>query len=102
MKYEFGKNIVLMYMPSGICGRPYIWAETEDGEDEITANIAGVPLNENEVIMNHDLFTNKPLVTALAEYIANETREITFGSFNTRTLVLKLKDNWKELCVPMC
>lgn len=51
--------------------------------------------------MNHDLFTNRPLVKALAAYIADETREITFGSFNTRTLVLKLKENWKDLCLPM-
>lgn len=71
----------------------------EDEESEvITEFVSSVPLEEREVILNHDILGYKELVTAIADTLAESVRDVTFGPFSCKTKVIKLKENWKELC----
>ena len=72
----------------------------------ITENIPGVDLAENEVIIHHDLVScngwdGHDFLGELIEYIADGDREISFGPWNTKTKVIRLKENWRDLTVPM-
>ena len=66
---------------------------------DVSECVAGVDLEENEIVLNHDTLCDKPFVNDLIEYIADSTRPVSFGMVNT--LALKLKPNWKDLCVSM-
>lgn len=69
----------------------------------ITVNIPKIPIASDEVIIHHDLMSEhcERFLSDFLEYMTDGSREIRFGPYNTRTLVVKLKENWKELCVPM-
>ena len=72
---------------------------SSDGDyEDITLSVPEVPLSDNEVVLNHDLFFDKEFIDAVVSYIADSKREVSFGPFNTKTYVLKLKENWKDLC----
>lgn len=76
-----------------------VW-DVDGWATDLTQNIVGITLEEGEVAINHDLFF-KPYLPELMKYIGQSSREVKFGPWGTKTLVVKLKENWKELCVMM-
>jgi len=105
-KYKFGKDIfsgdmILRYgeyIHDGIA----IDAWDEEGPfADVSEFVPEVPVADDEIILNHDVLFDRDFVDGLISYLADSTRDVSFGPFNTRTIVLKLKENWKELCVPM-
>lgn len=82
---------------------PYLglWDDEEPYAD-VTINIPGEELGENEVILNHDLMgeVHKEIVDAILEYIAvpGSKREVIFGPFSTKTFAFTLVDGWEDMC----
>ena len=109
MSYAFTTNVPLrsgelVIMSMEQSGVPYLWACDSDGEEyDITKSVPGIFLEDNEVVLNHDLMgeINSELAGDVVDYLAFDTKEIVFGPWGCKTLVLKLKDNWRELVVPM-
>lgn len=92
--YSYGGGIVLE-----------AW-DSEEPYAMVTQNIPGIDLADNEVIINHDVlsangFDGRDFLGDFLDYFTDDSREITFGPFNTKTLAVKLKDNWRDLVVPM-
>lgn len=79
---------------------PYIGAVDCDGDFvDITQVVPGISLEADEIIMNHDLFCDKEFVDDMVDYIAASKREVSFGPYRTKTYVLKLKENWRDLAI---
>lgn len=78
---------------------PCLTAMSCDGDYEtISLVVPEIPLAKDEVVLNHDLFFDNEFIEAVASYIAKSKREVFFGPFRTKSYVLSLKDNWKDLC----
>lgn len=93
-------STILLYGEYAVDGSIAIEAWDEEGlYADVSENVAGIDLGENEIVLNHDTLCDKPFVNDLIEYIADSTRPVSFGMVNT--LALKLKPNWKDLCVSM-
>ena len=66
----------------------------------ITQCMPDVPLAENEVILNHDIINHgQEFLESFLEYMTCSKRELVFGPFRTKTLIVKLKEDWKERCI---
>ena len=109
MTYKFTMNVpvrdgdVMIRAMETRFGYPFLEAWCNDDCKAITSDVDGVILGENEVILDHNFMgpSNKSFVDSLIEYLCSDSREIIFGGWKTKTLVLKLKDNWRDLVVPM-
>ena len=78
---------------------PYIEAWCIGGSDMMTEVVPGISVAEDEVILNHDILFNKEMTEAFIDYIGTgERRTIKFGNFDAETLVIRLKENWEDLC----
>ena len=102
---EFGKNergkATLIYGEYLYSDMPCIEAWDEDGPYAVvTQVIPGIEIAKDEIILNHDIFVDPQFVNDFIEYLGVDKREVTFGPFDTKTYVVKLKENWKDLCVP--
>lgn len=74
--------------------------------DTITENIPEISLKPNEVVLHHNLISTAGLddtdfLNCFLEYMTESSREITFGPYCTKTLVVTLKDDWQSRCIPM-
>lgn len=103
--YRFGKDpakdTVLYYGEYVYSDMPAIEAWfPDDGPETITEVIDYIPIEKDEVILNHDILFDKKLVNAIIDYLGTSVREVFFGPYMTKTLVVKLKEGWKELCLP--
>ena len=78
---------------------PYLGAISNEGDyEDITLVVPEIPLADDEVVLNHDLFFDNEFIDAVTSYIATSKREVCFGPFNTRSFILSLKENWRDLC----
>ena len=99
---------MIIFSSQYVCGGG-ISMEAWDSEEPyalITENIPEIPLEENEVILHHDListngFDGRDFLSDFLEYMTTGSRETTFGPYKTKTFVVKLKDDWKSRCVAM-
>ena len=94
-----GEMAIVTYDEFANNSHPYfdVWDE-EGWYTDLTTDTAGITLEKDEVAINHDLYFQGWLKD-LCDYIADSVREVTFGRFGTKTKVIKLKPNWKELCI---
>lgn len=98
--YKFGESIVLRYGEYVATNGIAIDAWDEEGPfADISICVQGIHLEENEVVLNHDLLFDKEFVDSLIHYIAEDARPVHYGY--AHSYAIKLKDNWKDLCVPM-
>ena len=103
--YKFGKNIengnmILRYGEYAATDGIAIDAWDEEGPfADVTICVQGIPLKKNEVILNHDVLFDREFVDSFLEYLAEGARPVHYGYANS--YAIKLKDNWKDLCVPM-
>ena len=107
MKYKFTKNMpsrpgemaLVTYDDSQDLLHPYFDIWDEDGwYADLTENVPGIDLGRYEVVIKHDLY-HQEWLKDLCEYIADSVRDVSFGQFGTKTKVIKLKPNWRELCI---
>ena len=80
--------------------------DAEEPYAMITENIPGIPLEENEIVLHHDMISangldGKDFLGDFLEYLTVGAREVTFGPYNTKTMVVKLKDDWEDRVVSM-
>ena len=63
----------------------------------LTEIVPGVIRDEDKVVINHDLITTDPeLLSAIIGELASSQRDVMFGPFNTKTKVIRLKDDWRK------
>ena len=104
-KYKFGTtkdaDYIIYY-----CGESAdtVTMETwcKDGPyGDVNIYVPGVVMEDDEIFLHHDNFLNREYADALIEYLAENSRPVTFGPFNTKSCIIKLKADWKDLCVCM-
>lgn len=103
-----GEDEMIIYSSRYIYGNGVYLEAWDEAEPyaEVTENVPEIPLGENEVVLNHDLlscsgFDGRDFLGDFLEYLTTGSREVIFGPYNTKTLVVRLKDDWQSLCVPM-
>lgn len=105
---EVTKDTMILYSGKYVYGNG-ISIEAWDDEEPyamVTENIPGIPLAEKEVILHHDLITTngfdgRDFISDFLDYMTTGHREITFGPYNTKTLVVTLCDDWETKVVKM-
>ena len=78
-----------------------IKALTDEREPYATVSVClagyGVSLPENQIVIDHNLLYSSEFMEKLKEdLIKKEIMGIDFGF--ARSLIVELKDNWKEIC----
>lgn len=98
---ENGKT-VLLYGEYAATGGPAIEAWDEDGPyADVSICVPNIICKDNQIILNHDILFDKKFVSAFKKYLCTEEEEVCYGPFNTRSSLVTLKDNWKDLCISM-
>ena len=105
MVYRFGKtfedgDMILAYGVYTATDGIYISAWDEDGPyADVTICVPEISLEENEVILNHDILFDKDFMNSFLKCFAESKRPVSYNYANS--YVVKLKENWKDFCIPM-
>ena len=105
--YKFGKNIeagdMALFYGEYVEGGIALDAWDEEGPfSDVSICVPGVPLKENEIILNHDILWDNEFVNAFSEYICTgEKRPVRYGPFGVESAIVTLKLEWRDLCIAM-
>lgn len=94
-------NIILMY-GEYLGGGPCIKAFSAEGPyAAVSTFVPDIPCEENQIVLDHNLPVDGEFVRELKQYLAKDSVPVCFGPFRVRSELITLKDDWKELCVPL-
>ena len=101
MGNRFGKSITVVrdeyIATNGVALKAW-----KDGEPYafITICVPEIPLEENEVILNHDIQWDAKFTSEFLDYMCDTTdgiKRVKYG--HAESYIVKLKDGWKDLCM---
>lgn len=99
-KNRFGKSITVTHdeyvATSGIALQAW-----KDGEPyaTLTVCVPDIPLEKDEIILNHDILLNAMLTTEFLDYMCDTTggiKRVKYGY--AESYIVKLREDWKDLC----
>lgn len=77
---------------------PYIECWIEGDSFDVTSIVKDVMTKPGELVLDHDNMHFKEFLEPFINTMCVSAREVTFGRFNAKTLVFKLRDDWKDYC----
>lgn len=69
-------------------------------DEYLASYVPEIEAGEDEFVLDHNYMVGaEPFLSEFLEYISDGSREVRFGPFNTKTLVVHLRKGWRDLCL---